>query len=449
MLVQFIVDNYLSFGSRQEFNLFVGKTRAHQGRVTQVQDKNILKFAALFGANASGKTNLIKAMAFMDYAIERGKLPKSCFQSYCRTHETNAKRNSYFETIIVINNIFYSYGFEAILSEGSFKSEWLIQLDMHGDEKPIFVRDLVSGKTEIEWALPAPSKQRFTMYADDLRNDQSTLLLSMMNTGKKELYKDFPDLALLGEVFKWYSNSFNASKPFEPITSGDRYLIDEKLEELASLLKKFDTDIQGIVKREIQNVDLLPHLNQALENAKQEIQHIFAKDDKVKELAMILRDADSFICFTQKRDEEDIKIKKLFFEHSDGQMYSIGEESDGTIRIMDLAEILLATEPKVFVIDELDRCLHPQLSYRFVQSVLAHLEKYPIQVIVTSHESRLLDLDLLRRDEIWFVEKRKSESILYSLEEFNERNDRKIDKAYLDGRYGGVPLFETLFPSEE
>jgi hypothetical protein len=164
---------------------------------------------------------------------------------------------------------------------------------------------------------------------------------------------------------------------------------------------------------------------------------------------MILRDADSFICFAQKRDEEDIKIKKLFFEHSDGQMYSIGEESDGTIRIMDLAEILLATEPKVFVIDELDRCLHPQLSYRFVQSVLAHLEKYPIQVIVTSHESRLLDLDLLRRDEIWFVEKRKSESILYSLEEFNERNDRKIDKAYLDGRYGGVPLFETLFPSEE
>jgi AAA15 family ATPase/GTPase len=82
MLVQFVVDNFLSFGSRQEFSLFAGKTRAHQDRVEQVQGKSLLKFAALFGANASGKSNLAEAMAFMDKTIERGRLPRDCFRPF-------------------------------------------------------------------------------------------------------------------------------------------------------------------------------------------------------------------------------------------------------------------------------------------------------------------------------------------------------------------------------
>ena len=72
-----------------------------------------------------------------------------------------------------------------------------------------------------------------------------------------------------------------------------------------------------------------------------------------------------------------------------------------------------------------------------------------IQLIVTTHESRLMDFELLRRDEIWFVNKRNTgESDIYSLEEYNERFDKKIDKAYLEGRYGGVPIFTTIFPLE-
>ena len=77
-------------------------------------------------------------------------------------------------------------------------------------------------------------------------------------------------------------------------------------------------------------------------------------------------------------------------------------------------------------------------------------EQKNIQLIVTTHESRLMDFDLLRRDEIWFVNKRKSgESDIYSLEEYNARFDQKIDKAYLEGRYGGVPVFSTVFPIRE
>ena len=89
-------------------------------------------------------------------------------------------------------------------------------------------------------------------------------------------------------------------------------------------------------------------------------------------------------------------------------LFNLSEESDGTVRILDLLEVLLAGEGKTYVIDELDRCLHPSLTYKFVDTFLQLAAQKNIQLIVTTHESRLLDFDLLRRDEIWFVNKRKT-----------------------------------------
>lgn len=97
----------------------------------------------------------------------------------------------------------------------------------------------------------------------------------------------------------------------------------------------------------------------------------------------------------------------------------------------------------------MDRCLHPSLTYKFVDTFLQLAAGKKIQLLVTTHESRLMDFDLLRRDEIWFIDKKSSgESNIYSLEEYNARFDQKIDKAYLEGRYGGVPIFSTVFPLE-
>lgn len=85
-----------------------------------------------------------------------------------------------------------------------------------------------------------------------------------------------------------------------------------------------------------------------------------------------------------------------------------------------------------------------------METFLQVAEERNIQLIVTTHESRLLDFELLRRDEIWFVNKNKlGKSDVYSLEEYNARFDQKIDKAYLEGRYGGVPIFSTVFPVKE
>ena len=116
---------------------------------------------------------------------------------------------------------------------------------------------------------------------------------------------------------------------------------------------------------------------------------------------------------------------------------------------MDLLDILFSNEGETYVIDEIDRSLHPCLTYKFVQKYLRLAAKRDLQLIVTTHESRLLDFGLLRQDEIWIANKNLGGATeLYSLDEFNVRFDKKVDKAYLEGRYGGVPIFDTIFPVE-
>ena len=112
---------------------------------------------------------------------------------------------------------------------------------------------------------------------------------------------------------------------------------------------------------------------------------------------------------------------------------------------------ILFSDNKVFIIDEIDRSLHPSLTARFLKNYFKILKEKNIQLIITTHESRLLDYNILRRDEVWFTDKESDGATkVYSLEQFKEdaRFDRKIDKAYLDGRYGAIPIFMD-FPGVE
>jgi hypothetical protein len=128
--------------------------------------------------------------------------------------------------------------------------------------------------------------------------------------------------------------------------------------------------------------------------------------------------------------------------HREGA-FPLSEESDGTQRLLDLIPALYQMQPgkAVYFIDELDRSLHPMLVYKYLEYFLSACTRSPCQIIVTTHESHLLDLDLLRRDEIWFAEKDSSAAThLYALTEFNVRKDLQVRKAYLGGRFGAVPL---------
>lgn len=125
----------------------------------------------------------------------------------------------------------------------------------------------------------------------------------------------------------------------------------------------------------------------------------------------------------------------------------LADESDGTRRLLSLMPALNHDDDSgaVYFIDEIDRSMHPMLIWKFLQFFLESCKADRHQIIITTHESNLLDLDLLRRDEIWFVEKSAtSETHIYPLTDFRVRKDLEIRKHYLQGRFGAVPFLGNL-----
>ena len=169
-------------------------------------------------------------------------------------------------------------------------------------------------------------------------------------------------------------------------------------------------------------------------------------DDKKDNFKSILKFGKTL--FELEYDETGAReISKLMFLHgADEGQYEYGEESDGTKRLIELLDVILNQgEDKVFVIDELNRSLHPQMTIKFVETFLKFSEEKMTQLIVTTHESNLMDLNILRRDEIWFAEKEKNnDTSLYTLEKFKIRYDKVVAKDYLAGRYGAVPVFQDF-----
>ena len=260
------------------------------------------------------------------------------------------------------------------------------------------------------------------------------------------------------DVSHWFSNSLSIHYPSQSISAYDYLADDSNIKKIEKMFSAFGTGIVGIEFVQTEQSEMQSKLpesvwNQVLRFIKQARAELNKKPSAksaprmVGAEMMVRSDRDFFII---KVLPDSIQCKIIEFRHEGDGLFRLGEESDGTKRLLDLLEILLVRDGKTYVIDELDRCLHPCLTYEFVKAFFEMTKKRRVQLIVTTHESRLLDFDLLRRDEVWFVNKRKpGVSDLYSLEEYNTRFDHVIDKAYLEGRYGGVPVFTALFPLEE
>ena len=152
MLIRFNIKNFLSFSEREngkseEFSMIAGKVRSKKEHLF-IDDKiKLLKFAAVYGANAAGKSNLVKAMEFMRQIVLFG-LPDGYTDKYCKVQSENKEKESYFELELMLDDKYYAYGFEVILSKGKFTSEWLVELASDNREKIIFSRDIVNGKYE-------------------------------------------------------------------------------------------------------------------------------------------------------------------------------------------------------------------------------------------------------------------------------------------------------------
>lgn len=455
MLIRFNVKNFLSFfaredGKSEEFSMLAGKVRSKKEHILDDEDIKLLKFAAVYGANAAGKSNIVKAMDFMKKTVLRG-LPEGHTEKYCKVDPENKLKESYFEFEIKLDKKYYSYGFEVVLNESKFVSEWLVELTTDNKEKVLFKRDIINGKFELDGALKTKGLvDKMKVYAEDIKNDSSVLLLSIMNQNKRNLYEEHLSASILKEIYLWIKEDLDINYPDQPISDYSYMANTENVEEICRIISAFGTGITNFKMVEVPIERITSKLSKKFINDLEEKVVEMKHDDRKKGISIIMRsDKDFFILYVDKQGE--FNCKTIEFSHGEKNvLFSLSEESDGTIRVLDLLEILLSGENKTYVVDELDRCLHPSLTYKFIETFLQKAKKSNIQLIVTTHESRLMDFDLLRRDEIWFVNKKRSgKTELYSLEEYNERFDKKIDKAYLEGRYGGVPIFNTVFPIKE
>jgi len=457
MLIRFNVSNFLSFNKMQEFSMIGGKVRSKTEHLTIDNKLKLLKFAAIYGANASGKSNLVGAMDFAKSTIVDG-LPEGHTIKYYKNEEENKKAPSYFEFEIKLDNKYYAYGFEIILNRSSIISEWLVELSPDGNDKNIYVRDTQKGIYDVSgYFKNKDNLRRLEIYAEDTKSNDNVLFLSIMNQNKSDLYDNNEELVILCKIYHWVERQLDINYPDKPVSDYSYFATGKNTDEIGKIISAFGT---GISKFKVVDLSmdkmpdslpksLLKDIIAKLERQNTKLKK--TKNEKDIPNGILLRGNKEFFIF-EIDINDDITIKTIQFEHSNSSvLFSLSEESDGTRRLLDLIEVLLTENSnKIYVIDEIDRCLHPQLTYKLIESYLKLSKKSQRQLIVTTHESTLLDFELLRRDEIWFVDKNKSgESSVYSLEAYNERFDKKIDKAYLDGRYGGVPIFNSIFPISE
>lgn len=448
MLMRFSISNFMSFGYHTnengklvptEYHLYAGRSEQHKDRVIHFNDRKVLKFSSIYGANASGKTNLIRAIdagrKIVLHTMEGGAF----HDKYCRSSILNADNPTLFEYEFTIEEQCYAYGFTVNLKEKEVLSEWLYEMNS-AEEKVIFERTVKDDQFyfDEERFQKKENREQFHFFMKDVNRIHTTLLLYEMR--RRNLREK--DFHIFNKIFEWFKNKLEIIYPETKI--GESYfLFSSDNKKLVNILKYLDTGISDYDMRVINETAFKEYFPD--ENLAEK----FLKDLDVEggvETKGILNFGNTL--FELDCDKDGAKrITKLMFQHGeDDSKYEYGEESDGTKRLIELLAVILSDdEDKVFFIDELDRSLHPQMTIKFVDTFLKFSQGKTTQLIITTHESNLMDLNILRRDEIWFAEKEQDNSTnLYTLDQYKIRYDKVVAKDYLAGRYGAVPVFKDF-----
>lgn len=452
MLISFTVSNFLSFYEKQCFSMEAGKFRNHSTRLMRHGKHKLLKFMSIYGANASGKTNLVSAMGAFK-SIVLGSFKTGSYPMYCKVNEKYKEEPSSFEIKLLLDGKIYIYGFKAILSKSIFTEEWLYEELQNGSRKTVFERDIVSDMFKLgEYINTNDLKDRLLIYGEDIRSDSSVLFLKAMNQNKASLYQNKSKLEIFQKVYLWIKFKLDVNSPENPITNYSILSNPEEITKITQQLSEFETGISDcqIVQVPEEKIaasmpnDILKEIQRRLLEQKNQ------NNDLMNSIipTVLARESDgSSLYIIELNEENTYNYKTITFKHKNSHsIFSLADESDGTIRLLDIIEILLTTEDeKVYVIDEINRKFHPLLTKRFIRKFLELAESKNIQLIVSTHESQLMDLKLLRRDEICFVEKDSyGYSTIHSLEDYNVRFDKIIITEYLKGSYGAVPFKDEV-----
>lgn len=447
MIVSFSVSNFLSFNEQVSFSMLSGKARKHSSRLYTHNGNKISKCKVFSGPNASGKSNLVKAIDYMRDCITEG-LPRSFSNKYFRNIPENKNIPSSFEVTALINDIYITYGFSVVLSTGTIIKEYMFSTTKSGSIKHFFERN--TDKSVFIVGNHFKKKQsinKLANYGDDSLDDKEILFINIMNHGKGKMYDENPELVVFKDFYRWFINGLTISYP-GTMLSGYPYFKDTNLKEIADILQALDTGI-----KDLRIVDISPDVvkndmpEELYNRIIMQLEKISSSQLSPAETYTILTKSEKNFYTFEVDNNNNIKITTIEFSHEKDEVYyTLNEESDGTARLLDLVEILIPKQTSsVYVIDEIDRCLHPSVTVKIVETFLELAESRNTQLIFTTHESRLFSSDILRNDEICFVTKDKNGcSHINSMESYKLRADKSIYAALFDGTIDAIPTFDDI-----
>lgn len=448
MFIGFSVSNFLSFKSPQTMSMMASKVVRHKEHILNGNGKKILKTGLIYGANAGGKSNFIKAIDFSRDIILDGLEEVDLNRKYFRINKEGYRQPGVFEyRLITQSKKEYSYGIAISYAAKEIISEWLVRIEKNGSETCIFNRDIdesgenftfseVTHKNEaekIKWEIfldvfgknisPAMKKKSILSDVAERSNEKSGVLKEIM-----DVYEWFQSIIILFPTSQYSGlNQLVEKEEVRKFFSGILKYFDTGIESVESKQGEmnFDRIFEGIPKEHAEKLKI--RISNDIENDPV----MFKVNNQVYSL--------------RKDEEGNIITTKMMQNHGNPQeLFEYSDESDGTQRLFDLIPLFYEHQNnRVIFIDEIDRSLHTNLTRRFLELFYSLTEKSDCQIIATTHDSNLLDLDLVRQDEIWFIKRLEDHSSkMYSLNRYKERYDKKIDKEYLLGRYDAIPIFD-------
>lgn len=391
MLVQFTLKNFLSFKERTTLDFAaINAYKEHQYHLIDNGTKEkLIRVTAIYGANASGKSNLacgmysfqrIVAESMNNVSDHESSTISKCYMPFAFDNED---RNTEFEIVELLGEYEYRYGFE--YNADYIVSEWMYRKSISTNRTSTILE-----RNEEKIAFGPLARKFCDIYREQIPAE--TLALSF-----------FQRLKLETDVFKT--------------------LYEGIMDTLVSESSQFEND--NILKE---------YLPQVIEEDKTELlEFLQAIDTGIKDIECVEGDRDCNFYTTHTDIKGNIHRINLF------------NESEGTIKcicIYIFARVAIMTDSSLFV-DELNVKLHPLL-LKFIVD-LFYNDRSRAQLIYTTHDTTLMDRKFFRRDQIWFVQKDEfGHSELTALSDFKVRSDASFEKDYLAGVYGGIPLIKEF-----
>jgi len=438
MLIRLIAKNIYSFNEQVEFALIPDKEQHLSWHKRSCNNITGLRLGAIYGANGAGKTNVIKVLSFLQGIIKNGKInqPQELIRfkldARCKEEPTTVAIEFFDNAKVYYYSI--TYNTEGILYEGLSESKpdedlCIFERQFEGKESIVFGKDYIM----------SDKNRMFIELLEEKLIKRNNLLITYLAINNGDDFKD------ISAAYNWLTKNLRVvmSSRTNPNISD---LLDgnsELLDFTNALIKNSETGVLGI-RLEVET--LKPGEN----ISKEEYDFMSHSLNQQSEYPLHRGGIDLGTSIVKENGE--LKRKKLSTTHitMDGEKedFYIGDESEGTRRLLHYVPALydVLYKNKTVVIDEIESSIHPLLIKEIISKISNAQNGNTGQLIFTTHESGLLDQEILRRDEIWFAQKRieTGSSILYSLSDYNVHHTANIENGYLNGRYGGIPFLSNL-----